>query len=124
MPERMIVAVPSQGAGGMASERSGHFGHCDSFTVVEIDGDTVERVGIVENPPHTENGCLAPVGLLASRGVTAIVAGGMGARPLAGFEAAGITVYFDDASALVGDAVARFLDGRREVMDGRHTCRH
>ena len=36
----MKVAIPTMGQGGMDCERSGHFGHCDCFTVVDIqDGE-------------------------------------------------------------------------------------
>ena len=38
MSEKRILGVPSQGQGGLESQRSGHFGHCDCFTLVEIDG--------------------------------------------------------------------------------------
>ena len=31
-----VLAVPSNGAGGLEAERSGHFGRCDCFTIVEI----------------------------------------------------------------------------------------
>ena len=110
------------GAGGIECERSGHFGHCDTFTLVEIDGDAVKTVNIIENPPHVEGGCLAPVNLLASHGVTAIVVAGMGARPLAGFQDAGIDVYFENVTPVVGDVVKRLLAGECEFMDAHYTC--
>jgi predicted Fe-Mo cluster-binding NifX family protein len=124
MPEQMVVAVPSMGEGGVGAERSGHFGHCDAFTVLELENESVKNVRVVANPPHVEGGCLGPVNLLASEGVTAIVVGGMGARPLAGFEGAGITVYFENQTPFVGDVVAKLIAGQCEVMDGRHTCQH
>ena len=40
MGETMKLAVPTMGEAGLESERAGHFGHCDCFTVVEIaDGE-------------------------------------------------------------------------------------
>ena len=122
MSEQLLLAVPSMGAGGIECERSGHFGHCDTFTLVEIDGDAVKAVSIIGNPPHVEGGCLAPVNLLASHGVTAIVVAGMGARPLAGFQDAGIDVYFENVTPVVGDVVKRLLAGECEVMDAQYTC--
>ena len=32
----MKLAVPTMGQAGLGSERSGHFGHCDCFTIVDI----------------------------------------------------------------------------------------
>ena len=122
MSEQVVLAFPSVGAGGIECERSGHFGHCDTFTLVEIDGDVIKGVRIVENPPHVEGGCLAPVNLLASHGVTAILVAGMGARPLAGFHEIGIDVFYEDQTPVVGDALNRFLTGECAVMDGRYTC--
>ena len=124
MADKMIVAFPTIGEGGLESERSGHFGHCDTFTLLEIDGETVGDVRIVANPPHVEGGCLGPVGLIASHGATAIVVAGMGARPLAGFNDAGITVYFENQTPLVSSVVAMLLAGKLGIMDGRSVCQH
>ncbi|MDZ4169714.1 MAG: NifB/NifX family molybdenum-iron cluster-binding protein [Coriobacteriia bacterium] len=122
MAENKILAVPSIGEGGLEGERSGHFGHCDCFTLVEIVDGAIAEVRVVENPPHEEGGCLRPVNLLASHGVQALIVAGMGARPLAGFEAAGITVYFENATPGIGEAVQLVLAGDLTVMDSRHVC--
>lgn len=122
MTEKMVLAIPSMGEGGLDAERAGHFGHCDCFTLVDIIDGAVADVRILENPPHEEGGCLRPVNLLASHGVQALVVGGMGARPLAGFDAAGITVYFENVTPRIGDAVQLVLDGNVTIMDARRVC--
>ena len=104
MGETMKLAVPTMGEAGLESERAGHFGHCDCFTVVEIADGEITGTSEVANPPHEEGGCMRPVGLLAKAGVDAIVAAGMGMRPLTGFNQAGITVYFENQTPIVGDA--------------------
>ncbi len=119
---KMVLGVPSQGQGGLDSERSGHFGHCDCFTLVEIDGQEVVGVRVVENPPHVEGGCLRPVNLLASHGVNALLAAGMGARPLQGFNDVGITVYFESRTPIVRDAVNLVLQGNVPIMEPQHAC--
>ena len=88
MGETMKLAVPTMGEAGLESERAGHFGHCDCFTVVEIADGEITGTSEVANPPHEEGGCMRPVGLLAKAGVDAIVAAGMGMRPLTGFNQA------------------------------------
>lgn len=122
MAERTIVAIPTIGEGGLESERSGHFGHCDCFTLVEIEGDAIAEVRTVQNPPHVEGGCLTPVNLLASHDVDAILVAGMGARPLAGFNQVGIAVYFENATPNVGEAIQLLLAGDVELMDDRFVC--
>lgn len=122
MSERIVLAIPSMGEGGLDGERSGHFGHCDCFTVAEVVEGEVVDVRIVDNPPHEEGGCLRPVNLLASHGVNALIVAGMGARPLAGFNEVGIAVYFENQTPRIGDAVDLVLGGAVEKMDGRHVC--
>ncbi|MCE5202943.1 MAG: NifB/NifX family molybdenum-iron cluster-binding protein [Coriobacteriales bacterium] len=122
MSEKMVLAVPTLGEGGLESERSGHFGHCDCFTLVEIEDGKIAGVRIVENPPHVDGGCLTPVNLLASHGVDALIVAGMGARPLAGFNDAGITVFFEDETPGVADAVQLVIEGEVDVMDSRFVC--
>ena len=122
MSENMVLAVPSMGVGGLESERSAHFGQCDCFTLVDVVDGEIGTVRVVANPPHEEGGCLRPVNLLASHGVNALIAAGMGARPLAGFNDAGITVYFETETPGIGDAVQRVLAGSVETMDARNVC--
>jgi len=122
MPETMLLAVPSLGQGGLEGERSGHFGRCDTFTLVELENGQVMSVWVIDNPPHEEGGCLRPVELLASHNVNALVVAGMGARPLAGFRDVGIDVYFEDATAGIGDVVKLVLGGGCEQMDERFVC--
>lgn len=117
-----LVAIPTMGEGGFDCERSGHFGHCDCFTVVQINDGVLADTRVVSNPPHGSGGCLEPVGRLASEGVTAIIVAGMGARPLAGFAEAGIDVFYEPSNPRVGDAVELFLAGSLPQMEPRNAC--
>jgi len=120
--ERTRLAIPSSGSGGFDAQRSGHFGRCDCFTMADVVDGKVIGVTVVDNPPHEDGGCLAPVNLLASNGASALLVGGIGARPLAGFQDAGIDVYFDNKIPIVRDAIAAFLDGEIEIIDASGVC--
>ena len=118
----IMLAVPSSGDGGLEAERSGHFGRCDCFTIVEIADGEVQAVQVIENLPHTDGGCLGPVNLLASSGVTALIVAGIGGRPLAGFKDAGIDVYFDKQLPTVSQAVDAVRAGTVEVIQPQWVC--
>lgn len=117
-----LIAVPSMNPGGLAAPASAHFGHCDLYTLVEVEGDQVKSVTTMANPPHQEGGCLAPVGLLAQRGVQKLLAGGMGRRPLMGFQEAGIEVLITEGEGRVGEAVEAYLDGRLPTFTMDSVC--
>lgn len=122
MSDSMILAVPSMVEGGLDGERSAHFGQCDCFTLVDIVDGEITGVRVIDNPRHIEGGCLRPVNFLASHGVTALLAAGMGARPLQGFNDVGIVVYYEAETRGVGDAVAGLLAGEVVIMDARFVC--
>ena len=122
MTDTTRLAVPSMGAGGLEGQRSGHFGRCDCFTLVDLDKGEIVSASVVDNPPHVEGGCLTPVQLLADHGVTALVVAGMGARPFAGFKDACIDVYFEDVTPIIGDIVALLAAGKVPLLEPGSLC--
>ena len=117
-----LLAVPSKAPGGLAAQMGMHFGHCDVFTLVEIEDGAVKQVQTLDNPPHSQGGCLAPVQLLASHGVSALLAGGMGFRPLMAFNQVGITVFYSGQEPTVGAGVEAYLAGKLPQFSQEHTC--
>ncbi len=117
-----IVAIPSEAPGGLEANLSAHFGHCDIFTLVRLEDGEIKEVKAVPNPPHQQGGCLAPVNYLAQQGAKVLIAGGMGLRPLIGFNSAGIEVYYHGGAANVGQAVAALVEGELQQFTQNHTC--
>lgn len=120
--ESIKVAVPSNNPGGMDAGMGMHFGHCDIYTIVEVEDNAVKSVSTLENVPHVQGGCLAPVQHLASNGVGALLAGGMGMRPLMGFQQAGIDVFFAGNYPTVGQAVQAYLAKGLQPFTTDFTC--
>jgi predicted Fe-Mo cluster-binding NifX family protein len=117
------IAVPTNGAGGLDAQRSAHFGHADSFTIVDVaDGAIVSGAGIT-NPPHTHGGCGATVTMLAQAGVGTAIVVGMGGGPLSAMRATGMTPLFDDQSPTPRAAVEAFLAGKLAGFGEDNTCR-
>jgi predicted Fe-Mo cluster-binding NifX family protein len=117
------VAVPSEHPGGLAAPRSGHFGRAACFTIVEVHGARLGQVSVLENMPHTEGGCMAPVMLLAQQGVNAIVVDGIGGRPLAGFNQLGIAVHAGSGQT-VEESVRAFALDLLPSVDPESACHH
>lgn len=116
------IAVPSMHPGGLDSPRSGHFGHCDVFTMVEVDEGKITEVALVSNPPHQQGGCQAPVNLLHQAGAHALIVGGIGMRPLMGFRQMGIEVYFGPDGDTVGSVIDQLLEGRLTPIGDNQVC--
>jgi predicted Fe-Mo cluster-binding NifX family protein len=119
---RMIIAVPSENPGGLDAGLGAHFGHCDLYTLVTLDDGRIAEVKVIPNVPHEQGGCMAPVQLLAGNGVKAMIAGGMGMRPLMGFNQMGIEVYISNGARTVGEAINAMLSGRLSQFQQEHTC--
>ncbi|MGQ9921162.1 MAG: NifB/NifX family molybdenum-iron cluster-binding protein [Desulfobacca sp.] len=118
----VLVAIPSVHPGGLDAELEAHFGHCDLYTLVKIAAGQIREVSTLPNVPHEQGGCLAPVTLLAQNGVGVLIAGGMGMRPLQGFNQVGIEVRFGQGSKTVREAVEALLLGRLPQFTPQFTC--
>ena len=117
-----LIAIPSAQPGGLEAGLGAHFGHCDLYTLVAVENGEVKDVQVVPNVPHQQGGCMAPVNYLAQKGVQKLIAGGMGLRPLMGFNQAGIEVYFGGQVQTVGQAIDAILDGTLPQFGQEHTC--
>jgi predicted Fe-Mo cluster-binding NifX family protein len=123
MSDTLKIAVPTSGAGGLDAQRSAHFGHADSFTIVDVaDGAIVGERSVV-NPPHVHGGCGMTVAMLADAGVGTAIVVGMGGGPLAAMNAHGMKPLFDDQSPTPRAAVEAYLAGELTEFGGNHTCR-
>ncbi len=121
----MKIAIPTNNPGGMEASRSDHFGHCDVFTVVEVDADKkIASVEMLPVPDHDAGGCMVPVTTLSDAGVDAIVVGGIGARPMQGFAEVGIDVYWADKDSIpsAGDVMEKFSAGQLPKMNVDQAC--
>ena len=116
------IAIPSTLPGGMDCAVGEHFGHCDCYTVVDVAEGNIQTISTLPNVPHVQGGCMAPVNHLSQNGVNALIAGGMGMRPLMGFAQVGITVYHGGTAASVGQAVEAFLAGSLTPFSRNQTC--
>jgi predicted Fe-Mo cluster-binding NifX family protein len=116
------IAIPSMEAGGLDGHRSGHFGHCDVFTLVDVKDGRIEEVSTIANQSHVQGGCMVPVNLLAQHNVNALVVGGIGMRPLMGFRQVGIDVYHDATRAEIRPVVEDLIAGKLQRISDDQVC--
>jgi predicted Fe-Mo cluster-binding NifX family protein len=116
------VAVPSMHPGGLDAMRSGHFGHCDVFTLIHVEDGQIRNVSVLDNPPHQQGGCQAPVSLLHKSQAEALIVGGIGMRPLMGFRQVGIDVYYGPEGQTVGAVIDYLLQGKLELIQVNQVC--
>jgi predicted Fe-Mo cluster-binding NifX family protein len=111
-----VIAIPV--AGGHLCT---HFGHCEQFTLLEVDTDEKKVLSSrqMDPPPH-EPGLLPR--WLHEQGVDLVIAGGMGRRAQGIFAEQGIEVLVG-APADSPDNLARsYLDGT--LRPGENVCDH
>jgi len=97
---------------------SAHFGHCEKFTIVEIENGTVKSKDEVGS---SHNDCGSLPQLLGEKGVKCVIAGGMGARPQQLFASKGIQVIVG-VSGSIDDVINMYIGGR--LYAGANPCGH
>lgn len=112
----MKIAIPVA-----AGKLCMHFGHCEKFSVYDIDTETknISSISELDPPPHQPG--ILPV-WLAEKGVTNVIAGGMGSRAQAIFTSNNIEVTVGAQGEAPEDIVKEFLDGKLSV--GSNVCDH
>ena len=98
-----------------------HFGHCDTFALIDVDPrtKTITAKKEVDAPEH-QPGLLPP--WLAERGVQVIIADGMGQRAQSLFAESKIKVVTGAPAEAPEKVVADFLAGT--LKTGANTCDH
>lgn len=119
---KVRIAVPSDGQGGLDGYRAGHFGHCDVFTLIDVEDGEVQEVSILANKEHVQGGCMVPVQLLADNNVQHLIVGGIGMRPLMGFRQVGIDVYYDGQRREIRPVVEDMIAGKLPQIAEDQVC--
>lgn len=115
------LAIPADSGAGMQAVRSGHFGKCAYYTLVDIKDNQVHQVTPLRNGGHVQGGCSAPVMLLNGHHVKKLIVAGIGGRPLQGFRETGIEVYAGQGET-VAETVKLFLDKRIQPISNDQIC--
>lgn len=113
-PETMKIAVPTKD-----NNVDDHFGHCDHYTVFEVDSHR-KVINRTEVPSPEGCGCHSDIAsTLANMGVTVMLAGNMGDGAKQVLEEEHITVI-RGCTGDIDELVKKFMDG--QVSDCGHGC--
>lgn len=99
----MKIAIASEG-----KYVSGHFGHCEGFTLYDVEENKILKSDFVENPGH-KPGFLPK--FLHELGTNVIIAGGMGATAQDLFTQNDINVVVG-AEGLCKDIIEKYINGQ------------
>ena len=98
-----------------------HFGHCQEFTLIDVDTPSRKVLGLTTVPaPEHEPGLLPA--WLADKGAGFIIAGGMGSRAQQLFAKQGVTVVTGAPVTEPETAVRQYLAG--SLVTGANVCDH
>lgn len=100
-----------------------HFGHCKTFALVDVDEATksIAAVNSIPAPVH-EHGVLPP--WLKERGVTHVIAGGIGGHARSLLEELSINVTSGASSGTPASLVTAYLNGSLETTTQKACCCH
>lgn len=111
----MLIALPTQN-----NSIDDHFGHCEYFTIVEVENNTIVSKRRFDSPQGC--GCKSGVApLLANEGVTLMLAGNMGQGALNVLSANGIEVI-KGCSGTIDAVVNAYLADA--LVNDPLTCNH
>ena len=97
----------------------GHFGHCESFTYAEINPETGEILSIEEKVPEEGISCQSAY-WISEQGVSKILAGGMGGRPLMIFAQNGVEVVAGCPELPIKEVLENYLS--HTLVTGENAC--
>ena len=96
-----------------------HFGHCQEFALIEVEGEQIKNKQVLVPPPH-EPGVLPK--WLHELGASVIIAGGMGQRAVSLFNQNGIKVVTGAPALEPETLVKSYLNNTLET--GGNLCDH
>ena len=108
----MLIAISTDG-----DFVSAHFGRCPSFTIIEVDNDKLISKKSIPNPGH-HPGFLPQ--FLREKGITCIIAGGMGPRAEDLFAQIGIQTIMG-INGSIDEVIGKIIKGTLE--GGESLCR-
>jgi predicted Fe-Mo cluster-binding NifX family protein len=106
----MRIAVSIEDNRDLESTVAHHFGRCPFFALVDLEGNEVKAVQVIDNPFYNGHQPGQVPGFIHSQKADVMLSGGMGGRAIQFFEQFGIQAA-TGASGTVRSALESYLGG-------------
>lgn len=112
------IAIATEGFGGLNAQLASEYGRADTFTIVDIKDQNVRNVEVIVNPALNYDYGKGPIVsyTLINKGVTVIVAAGIGPGALEILKKHGVKVFILESKLSANDAL-------NEVIQYKHLNR-
>jgi predicted Fe-Mo cluster-binding NifX family protein len=111
---KKLIAIPT-----IDKKLCAHFGHCETFAIVETEGQKINHTNYIRPPVH-EPGVYPK--FLADKGVSTIIAGGMGGKAQDLFAQNNIEVFMGINAESPETLVEQYLEN--QLISGDNLCDH
>jgi predicted Fe-Mo cluster-binding NifX family protein len=118
----MRIIFPTDENNGFLSARGAHFGKAKFYTIITLKNGKIADVESITNSGHDSGACGNAVMNIMKLNPDALVVGGIGGSPAAGFAKAGLDVYVDKDSATVKESIDKFISGELRKIGDQGTC--
>ncbi len=112
----MKIAIPT-----LEGKLCSHFGHCETFSFIEINPQTKKILNITTKSPEAGISCQS-ASWVSSQGVNLVLAGGMGQRPMNLFKQNGVEVLLGCPELDVKEIVEKYLDNSLVLSENSCSC--
>jgi predicted Fe-Mo cluster-binding NifX family protein len=113
----MKLGIPVISTNGLSAEVNEHFGMSEYFVLLEVEGDQIGKVCILENSPSQKDH-KSPAEFLADHGVGIVLAGGIGPHMIMELLDGGIRIFRGAA----GTAEQAFEDYKAGMLNEVRTA--
>ena len=107
--QEIKLAAPTKGGGGLEDVISDVFGRAKTFTIIDMEGEEVKRVAVIQNPAASYKHGAGPivVKMLIDSGVNVVLAGELGPGSSALLKQHNVTIIPVEPGISVSEAIKK-----------------
>ncbi|MFX0017893.1 MAG: NifB/NifX family molybdenum-iron cluster-binding protein [Promethearchaeota archaeon] len=123
----VIIAVPSNGIGGLNEQMNPRFGRCPSFTFVTIENKEIKEVRAVPNPAAEAMGGagIQAAQLVGNNGANEVIVGFLGPNAAQSLSSLNIKIYqAPDQVITVKDIVDLYINRKLQLTTSANVSPH